>query len=69
MKAIRVHAPGGPESMKLEEVPVPAPAAGQAAEPAAGAAPRRPATAAEASVIGKLEPSTHRIMLFGVRRR
>jgi NADPH2:quinone reductase len=30
MKAIRVHAPGGPESMKLEEVPVPAPAAGQA---------------------------------------
>ncbi|MGH7417795.1 MAG: quinone oxidoreductase family protein, partial [Candidatus Rokuibacteriota bacterium] len=30
MKAVRVHAPGGPESMKLEEVPVPAPAAGQA---------------------------------------
>src|ERR1043165_9588270 len=30
MKAIRVHAPGGPESMKLEEAPVPAPAAGQA---------------------------------------
>ena len=29
MKAIRVHAPGGPESMKLEEVPVPAPAAGR----------------------------------------
>ena len=30
MKAIRVHAPGGPESMKREEVPAPAPAAGQA---------------------------------------
>ncbi|HEU4439628.1 MAG TPA: quinone oxidoreductase, partial [Methylomirabilota bacterium] len=30
MKAIRVHAPGGPESMKLEEVPAPTPAAGQA---------------------------------------
>jgi NADPH2:quinone reductase len=30
MKAIRVHAPGGPESMKLEEMPVPAPGAGQA---------------------------------------
>jgi NADPH2:quinone reductase len=30
MKAIRVHAPGGPESMKLEETAVPTPAAGQA---------------------------------------
>ena len=30
MKAIRVHAPGGPESMKLEEMAVPAPGAGQA---------------------------------------
>ena len=30
MKAIRVHTPGGPESMKLEEVAAPAPAAGQA---------------------------------------
>lgn len=30
MKAIRVHTPGGPEAMKLEEVPAPAPAAGQA---------------------------------------
>ena len=30
MKAIRVHAPGGPESMKLEEMPTPTPAAGQA---------------------------------------
>jgi len=30
MKAIRVHAPGGPESMKLEEVATPTPAAGQA---------------------------------------
>ena len=30
MKAIRVHAPGGPESMKLEEMAAPAPAAGQA---------------------------------------
>lgn len=30
MKAIRVHAPGGPEVMKLEEVPAPTPAAGQA---------------------------------------
>src|SRR6266478_829961 len=30
MKAIRVHAPGGPESMKLEDVAAAAPAAGQA---------------------------------------
>src|SRR5258708_14736774 len=30
MKAIRVHAPGGPESMKLEDVAAPAPGAGQA---------------------------------------
>ena len=30
MKAIRVHAPGGPESMKLEEMAAPTPAAGQA---------------------------------------
>jgi len=30
MKAIRVHAPGGPESMKLEDIAAPAPAAGQA---------------------------------------
>src|ERR1700687_2719222 len=30
MKAIRVHAPGGPESMKLEDVAASAPAAGQA---------------------------------------
>jgi len=30
MKAIRVHAPGGPESMKLEEVAAPTPGAGQA---------------------------------------
>jgi NADPH2:quinone reductase len=30
MKAIRVHAHGGPEVMKLEEVPDPAPGAGQA---------------------------------------
>src|SRR6202162_3877683 len=30
MKAIRVHAPGGPESMKLEDIAIPAPAAGQA---------------------------------------
>src|SRR6266852_403636 len=30
MKAIRVHAPGGPESMKLEEVATPTPGAGQA---------------------------------------
>ena len=30
MKAIRVHAPGGPETMKLEEVAAAAPAAGQA---------------------------------------
>ena len=27
MKAIRVHAPGGPESMKLEELATPTPAA------------------------------------------
>src|SRR5258706_12933509 len=30
MKAIRVHAAGGPESMKLEEMAAPAPGAGQA---------------------------------------
>jgi NADPH:quinone reductase len=30
MKAIRVHAPGGPEALKYEDVPEPAPAAGQA---------------------------------------
>ena len=30
MKAIRVHTPGGPEAMKLEEVAGPTPAAGQA---------------------------------------
>ena len=30
MKAIRVHAPGGPESMKLEDIAAPAPGAGQA---------------------------------------
>lgn len=29
MRAIRVHAHGGPEAMRLEELPVPAPAAGQ----------------------------------------
>jgi hypothetical protein len=29
----------------------------------------RPATAAEASIIGKLESSRYRPMLFGVRRR
>ena len=30
MKAIRIHTPGGPEVMKLEDVPEPAPGAGQA---------------------------------------
>ena len=30
MKAIRVHAPGGPEALRLEEVPDPAPARGEA---------------------------------------
>src|SRR5947208_360971 len=30
MFAIRVHQPGGPESMRLEELPTPAPAAGEA---------------------------------------
>src|SRR5438876_188586 len=30
MKAIRVHQPGGPEVLKLEEVPDPAPGPGQA---------------------------------------
>lgn len=29
MKAIRVHNPGGPEAMRLEEIPVPAPGEGQ----------------------------------------
>ena len=29
MKAIRIHAAGGPEAMRLEEIPVPVPAAGQ----------------------------------------
>ena len=31
MKAIRVHTPGGPEALKYEDVPAPAPGAGQAA--------------------------------------
>lgn len=31
MKAIRIHAPGGPEALKLDDVPEPTPAAGQAA--------------------------------------
>ena len=30
MKAVRVHAPGGPEAMKFEEVPEPTPKAGEA---------------------------------------
>jgi NADPH2:quinone reductase len=30
MNAIRIHAPGGPEAMKLEDVPQPAPKAGEA---------------------------------------
>jgi NADPH:quinone reductase len=30
MKAIRIHAPGGPEVMRLDEVPEPAPKAGEA---------------------------------------
>ena len=30
MKAIRIHAPGGPETMRLEELPQPAPKAGEA---------------------------------------
>jgi NADPH2:quinone reductase len=30
MKAIRIHAPGGPETMKLEDVPQPEPKAGEA---------------------------------------
>src|SRR3989440_11387010 len=29
MKAIRVHAPGGPEALRLEDVPEPKPEAGQ----------------------------------------
>src|SRR4029453_91451 len=31
MKAIRVHTPGGPEALKYEDVPAPAPGAGQVA--------------------------------------
>ncbi len=30
MKAIRVHQPGGPEALRLDEIPVPAPAKGEA---------------------------------------
>jgi NADPH:quinone reductase len=30
MKAIRIHAPGGPDAMRLDEVPQPAPKAGEA---------------------------------------
>ena len=30
MKAIRVHAPGGPEALRYEDVPDPAPKAGEA---------------------------------------
>src|SRR5512132_2816572 len=30
MKAVRIHAPGGPEAMKYEDVPQPAPKAGEA---------------------------------------
>jgi len=30
MKAIRIHNPGGPEALTLDEVPDPTPAAGQA---------------------------------------
>ena len=30
MKAIRVHAPGGPEVLRYEDVPEPAPKAGEA---------------------------------------
>ena len=29
MKAVRVHATGGPEVLRLEEVPIPTPGAGQ----------------------------------------
>lgn len=31
MKAIRVHAPGGPETLKVEDIPEPTPGSGQAA--------------------------------------
>ena len=31
MKAIRIHTPGGPEALQYDEVPAPAPSAGQAA--------------------------------------
>lgn len=30
MKAIRVHQPGGPEALQLEEIPIPTPGEGQA---------------------------------------
>ena len=30
MKAIRIHTPGGPEALTLDEVPEPTPGAGQA---------------------------------------
>ena len=29
MKAIRVHTPGGPEALRLEDVPQPAPGSGE----------------------------------------
>ena len=38
MKAIRIHNPGGPEALTLDEVPEPAPAAGQAVVKLAAAA-------------------------------
>ncbi len=30
MRAIRVHSPGGPDALRLEDLPVPAPGPGQA---------------------------------------
>ena len=64
-KAVRAELDRRPPAPTLPPAPARGQAAGEAAEPAA----KRPASAAEASVIGKLERSSFSPMLFGVRRR